>query len=285
MEIQSYAAISVDLEDWYQGLELPTESWWAYEKRLEIGTDYLLELFEDHSITATFFSLGVVAKEHPKILRKIASAGHEIGSHSLLHKKIYDLTPEEFRLEEIESKNQIEQVVGRSIFGFRAPYFSITPRSLWALEVLSELGYAYDSSMSPVSTWRYGIKNLVEGIYELPNGLCEFTPSTMSILGKRFGLGGAYLRIFPLYFTKRALRHDGKGLYLHPWEFDLHQPRVKISHIPRFTHYFNLKTTFSKLSQLVESTKFISIESMIKRYKSTCNIRSLSLDALEKRDY
>jgi Domain of unknown function (DUF3473) len=144
------------------------------------------------------------------------------------------------------------------------------------------LGYSYDSSISPVTTWRYGVKNLNEGLYELPNGLCEFTPSTMSFFRKKLGLGGAYLRIFPLLFTKRALRQDGKGLYLHPWEFDIDQPRIKVGLIPRFTHYCNLKTTGSKLSQLLEMTKFIAIESMIERYKNLGNVIPLSLDNLEK---
>lgn len=280
MQSKGLAAISVDLEDWYQGLELPLESWGSYEKRIQIGTEVLLEIFDKNSVKATFFALGIVAKEHPKILQKIADAGHEIGSHSLFHKKIYELTPKQFKSEEIESKDLIEQVIGSRIFGFRAPYFSITNQSLWALEVLSELGYEYDSSISPVKTWRYGIKGVSEGIYEIENGMYEFTPSTMSVFGKKLGVGGAYMRLLPLAFTKRALSSGARGLYLHPWELDPHHPRINISYLPRFTHYVNLKSTKAKLSYLVETFRFLPIKAVIEAERKIKRFKPLTFDDL-----
>ena len=241
-------AFSVDVEDWYQGIELPLESWVGKENRIDIGLSKILNLLAERNIKATFFALGAVAKSNPKSIRFIAEQGHEIGSHTMNHEKIYDLNPTEFLKQEQECKKILEDTSESNVNGFRAPYFSITTQSLWALDILAQLGYTYDSSISPMQTWRYGIAGTKPGIYQLKSGLFEFTPSLGSFCSHSYGVGGAYLRIYPYKLTKAALKKSAaNGLpgmfYVHPWELDPKHPKVKIGLKPFVTHYSRLEST------------------------------------------
>jgi polysaccharide deacetylase family protein (PEP-CTERM system associated) len=261
-------AFSVDVEDWYQGIELPLEAWAGKENRVDVGLSKVLELLNENNVKATFFTLGAVAKSNPKSIRSIAEQGHEIASHTMYHEKIYDLEPAKFLHQERECKKILEDVSESKVEGFRAPYFSITNQSLWALDVLRELGYAYDSSISPMQTWRYGIAGTEPGIYQLNSGLIEFTPSLGNFCSHSYGVGGAYLRIYPYKLTKAALKKSAEigssGMfYVHPWELDPKHPKLKIGLKPFITHYTRLGSTVPKLKKLLSDFQFTTVRQAI----------------------
>jgi polysaccharide deacetylase family protein (PEP-CTERM system associated) len=261
-------AFSVDVEDWYQGIELPLEAWVGKENRVDIGLSKVLELLNEKNVKATFFTLGAVAKSNPKSIRFIAEQGHEVASHTMYHEKIYDLEPAKFLQQERECKKILEDVSESKVEGFRAPYFSITNQSLWALDVLRELGYAYDSSISPMQTWRYGIAGTEPGIYQLNSGLIEFTPSLGNFCSHSYGVGGAYLRIYPYKLTKAALKKSAEigssGMfYVHPWELDPKHPKLKIGLKPFITHYTRLGSTVPKLKKLLSDFQFTTVRQAI----------------------
>jgi len=261
-------AFSVDVEDWYQGIELPLEAWVGKENRVDIGLSKVLEILSEKNVKATFFTLGAVAKSNPKSIRFIAQQGHEIASHTMYHEKIYDLEPTNFLKQERECKAILEDTSESKVEGFRAPYFSITNQSLWALDILAELGYTYDSSISPMQTWRYGIAGTEPGIYQLNSDLIEFTPSLGNFCSHSYGVGGAYLRIYPYKLTKAALKKSAdSGLpgmfYVHPWELDPKHPRVKIGLKPFITHYTRLGSTVPKLKKLLSDFQFTTVRQAI----------------------
>ena len=276
-------AFSVDVEDWYQGIELPLEAWIGRENRVDIGLTKMLDLLAERNIKATFFTLGAVAKSNPKSIRFIADQGHEIGSHTMSHEKIYDLKPTEFLKQEQECKKILEDISESRINGFRAPYFSITTQSLWALDILVQLGYTYDSSISPMQTWRYGIAGTKPGIYQLKSGLIEFTPSLGSFCSHSYGVGGAYLRIYPYKLTKAALKQStANGLpgmfYVHPWELDPKHPRLKIGLKPFITHYSRLGSTVPKLKKLLTDFQFTTVQQAIDFELAKGSLKVLNVD-------
>ncbi len=253
--------LSFDVEDWYQGIEMPMATWDRFSPRLERGIDRILELLDKSDVHATFFILGYAADRHPDLVSRIAGAGHEIGTHGYAHEKIYDLDPERFRADLRRSLDAIQSVTGRRVLGHRGPFFSITRHSLWALDILAEEGLRYDSSIYPGSNYRYGIPGYPEEIRVLSGGLLECPVSTFPLLGRRAGIGGAYLRLLPARITAagvRSLNRRGRpaGLYLHPWEFDPDHPRVRFRRRAMLTHYANLGSTEPKLKRLLAEFSF-----------------------------
>ena len=281
--MQPRHAFSVDVEDWYQGIELPFEAWVGKENRIDIGLLKILDLLGERNIRATFFTLGAVAKSNPKSIRSITKYGHEIASHTMNHEKIYDLIPTEFLKQEKECKKILEDVSESKVNGFRAPYFSITTQSLWALDILVQLGYTYDSSISPMQTWRYGIAGTKPGIYQLKSGLIEFTPSLGNFCSHSYGVGGAYLRIYPYKLTKAALKQSTvNGLpgmfYVHPWELDPKHPRLKIGLKPFITHYSRLGSTVPKLKKLLTDFQFTTVQQAIDFELAKGSLKVLNVD-------
>lgn len=258
--------ISIDVEDWYQGIEKPTETWGSFEHRAHIGISRILELLHKHECRTTFFILGKVAEEWPDIVRLIHREGHELGTHGYSHEKVYNLSPDRFRRELRYSMSLVQDITGEPVIGHRAPYFSITNSSLWALDILTEQGIKYDSSIHPVLNWRYGIPNAdrTATIIETGNGyrLLEIPVSTYPLPKINLPVGGgAYLRIYPYWFQRLLLRRlerrgEHIGLYLHPWELDPEHPRIKLPLKVSATHYFNLKSTYSKLDALLTDFEF-----------------------------
>ena len=276
-------AFSVDVEDWYQGIELPLKAWVGKENRVDIGLSKILDLLAERDIRATFFTLGAVAKSNPKSIRSITKYGHEIASHTMNHEKIYDLKPTEFLKQEQECKKILEDISESKVSGFRAPYFSITTQSLWALDILAQLGYTYDSSISPMQTWRYGIAGTKPGIYQLKSGLIEFTPSLGSFCSHSYGVGGAYLRIYPYKLTKAALKQSTtNGLpgmfYVHPWELDPKHPRLKTGLKPFITHYSRLGSTVPKLKKLLTDFQFTTVQQAIDFELAKGSLKVLNVD-------
>lgn len=264
-------AISVDVEDYFHPSELasaaPPDRWAGLPSRVEPATRRILHLFAEHNVRATFFILGWVADRHPALIRDIAAAGHEIGCHSYWHRLVYDLSPEEFRDDTERACRAIEAACGIRPRAYRAPSFSITRRSWWALEVLASLGFTIDSSIYPIVHDRYGVPGFPRHAspVETPAGTLLEAPVATVHLGKGQVApvgGGGYLRLLPYRYTSAGLRRlnwverQPACLYFHPWEIDPAQPRLALGAIARFRTYFGLSRMESKLRRLLSDFSF-----------------------------
>jgi polysaccharide deacetylase family protein (PEP-CTERM system associated) len=259
-------AFTVDVEDYFQVTAFETTisraTWDDLPSRVVESTQRLLGLLARHEVRGTFFVLGWVARKFPGLVREIHAAGHEIGSHSFWHRLIYTQSAAEFRADLRQSKELLEDITGTPVTAFRAPSFSITRRSLWALQVLVEEGFTTDSSVFPTRHDRYGIPGARPDIHTLntPAGpLLEFPPSVAR--WSRMALpagGGGYFRLYPYSLTRGLLGHINRRerrpfmFYVHPWEVDPEQPRLGVgSPWSRFRHYVNLASTERKLDRLL----------------------------------
>lgn len=271
--------MTVDVEDYFHvsafdGL-LPRDRWETQESRVCANTDTLLGIFEDARVEATFFVLGWVAERHPDLVRRIARAGHEVASHGYAHRLVYDLTPAQFREDLRRSKQVLESAAGVEVLGYRAPSYSITPKSLWAIDVLIAEGFGYDASIFPIHHDRYGIPVSARHPYtiERPNGCLTEVPGSTARVGP-FNLpvaGGGYFRILPYEWTRwgiaRLNRREQRAaiFYLHPWEVDPAQPRLSGGLLSRFRHYRNLDKTEHRLRQLLRDFAFQPMRSLLSR--------------------
>lgn len=280
-------AFTVDFEDWYQGVEIPIHSWGNYATRLEIGANRILNLLEKHHTKATFFVLGWIGEKYPNLIKEISNRGHEIGSHGYSHEKIYYLTHEQFREEIRKTKKILEDITGQKVISFRAPFFTVTSKTLWALEILAEEGYTIDCSISPVKTWRYGIADSPKEIYRVtPSGITEFPVSAFGFLTKDWGIGGAYFRIFPYTFTrsffvKREKENNPGMFYIHPWEYDHEHPRIKFEWKAMLTHYKNLHRTLPLTEKLLSEFTFTTVSNIVNEYQKSHAIRTVPADVLK----
>ncbi len=264
-------AFTVDLEDWYQGIGLDISEWNKHEKRIRVGHDKLLKLFSKKKVKATYFILGKIMEEHPDIIKEIISEGHEIGCHTYQHKAIYNMTPEDFK-KEMQQCNELIKTFNTSYTGFRAPFFSIDRRNLWALDILKEEGFRYDSSIYPGDNKRTGIPGYPVNIHKLENNLWEAPISTFKILTFDPGLGGAYFRILPYPLFRHKMRQINKSrpgiFYIHPWELDPDHPYIPgLSKRIQYTHYYNLKSTEIKIEKLLNDFDFVPLIDIIENVK------------------
>lgn len=266
-------AMTVDVEDYFHvsafdGI-VPRTRWETLESRVERNTDRLLAIFDEAGVTATFFVLGWVAERFPQLVRRIAQQRHEVASHGYAHRLVYDMTPGMFREDIQRSKDLLESAAGRAVEGYRAPSYSITPRSLWALDVLIEAGFKYDASIFPIHHDRYGIPLSPRHPYCLtrPCGsIIEAPASTVRWGVLNFPVaGGGYFRILPYQWTKWGIARINRDeqrpaiFYMHPWEIDPDQPRLTGSLLSRFRHYRNLGETEGRLRRLLEDFRFASM--------------------------
>ncbi len=265
---------SVDVEDYFQ-VEAFTSvversSWENYATRVEANTDRVLELLARRGVRGTFFVLGWVASRYPGIVRAIASQGHEIASHGMTHRLIYRQSVDEFRRETIDSKALLEDQCQKPVIGYRAATYSITKQSLWALDVLCDAGFLYDSSIFPVWHDKYGIPDAPRLPHRMktPNDqeIVEYPITVLQRGGVRIPIaGGGYFRLFPYAFTKWALKsvnRDGQDFvfYMHPWEIDPDQPRIPDASMKsRFRHYLNLRRCEPRLEQLLADFPFCTM--------------------------
>lgn len=274
-------AFTIDVEDWYQGIAVKEKTKASAERRLHYGLIALLELLAEHGVTGTFFWLGPAAIEYPHLVRQVADAGHEIGCHGWSHDLIYTMTPQRFRDETMQASSVIADLIGKPVTAYRAAYFSITRKSLWALEILVELGFQYDSSIFPIQNWRYGIPDFeprpqqvntpAGAIYEMPISVRRFLGRSLPVSG------GAYFRLYPYLITHsnfRAAEREGCPVvfYLHPWELDPDHPRVPFHWKARLTHYINLRSTKQKLRQLLQEVSFAPLGKVLENEISKCRI-------------
>jgi len=314
--------LSIDLEDYYMVSAFESvvrrKDWDRYESRIERNSRIILKILSESEsntpqyenrntafctqhpvsgVKATFFCLAWIAEKYPALIKEIASHGHEIASHGCDHRLVYHMTPDQFRADVRKSKKILEDITGKEVIGYRAPSYSITEKSLWALRILAEEGYRYDSSIFPIYHDRYGIPaaprypfvigpnngwdlssaellnvhdmNFKKKFGPSPNCdvIIEFPISTTSIIGVNAPVsGGGYFRLLPYAVIKRALRKINKQegtpfiIYLHPWEIDPGQPRLSnISMLSKFRHYINLGKTASKLRTLLSDFSFSTV--------------------------
>lgn len=257
-------AMTVDVEDYFQVSAFEThvarDSWDRTATRVEANMDRILELFAQHEVKATFFTLGWVAQRHPGIVRQIVENGHELASHGWQHTRVTEQTPHEFREDIRKTRRLLEDMGGVAVRGYRAASYSIGAGNLWALDVLADEGYAYSSSIAPIRHDLYGMPEAPRFSFRAADDrLTEIPVTTVPLLGRNINCGGGgWFRLFPYAFSRWALRRinarDGQSahFYFHPWEIDPQQPRVEgIGARTRLRHYLNLHRMESRLQRLL----------------------------------
>ena len=270
-------AISVDVEDYFQvqafATRISREDWGSFPSRVIDNTERLLDLFDEAHAKGTFFVLGWVARRHPELVRHIASRGHEVASHGVTHRMITELSPAEFRAEAVESRLLLENLCGARVIGFRAPSYSVNRETLWALEVLRDSGYEYDSSIYPIRRRRYGYPDgpvVPARIAAGDRDIAEFPLPSVPLGPLRFPvLAGAYLRLLPTWVSLAAaeyhrLRRIPLVVNVHPWEIDPDQPTVGFSRLAKWTHYARLDRTDRILRRVLRLGRFSTIEARLR---------------------
>jgi len=267
-------AMTVDVEDYFQvsAFEpyIAREDWERLPCRVERNTDRILELFAEHGIHATFFTLGWVAERYPGLIRRIVAAGHELACHGYEHVRVSQQSPAEFRVDVDKSRAILEDAGGVPVKGYRAASYSIGAVNLWALEVLADLGFIYSSSIYPVQHDLYGMPEAPRFAFRPDNApkLLEIPVTTVAVGERKLPAGGGgYFRLFPYTLSQWAIRHvnesDGQAavFYFHPWEIDPEQPRqTGIGWKTRFRHYLNLDRMESRLRRLLRDFRWDTME-------------------------
>lgn len=275
-------AMTIDVEDYFHvsafdGV-VPRSQWDRLESRVCANTERLLDLFADHNVRATFFVLGWVAERHPALIGRIAAAGHEVASHGFGHRLVYDQTAAAFREDVRRAKAVVEQAAGTAVRGYRAPSYSIVPRSLWALDILIEEGYTYDSSIFPIRHDRYGIPVSGRHAYVIDRKagrIVEAPATTAQLSGMNLPVaGGGYFRLLPYAWTRWGISRVNAAeqrpaiFYLHPWEIDPDQPRLPAGLMSRVRHYRNLDQTEVRLRRLLNDFSWGTMRSILPSFAS-----------------
>ncbi|MFH1023643.1 MAG: XrtA system polysaccharide deacetylase [Planctomycetota bacterium] len=276
-------ALTFDIEEYFHAHNLEgvvsRGDWEGLPGRAAEHTRLILRLLREHGVRATFFVLGWVAERHPDVVREIVGEGHEVGSHGHEHRPLCRQRPGEFLRDLDRSCEAIRSALVGSdaprclLHGYRAPSFSITRETTWALDLLRQRGFRYDSSIFPISFHdRYGFPGAERHAHRIQEELWEFPISTLRILGKNWPVaGGGYLRLMPYGWTRWAIRRinlrgEPAVIYLHPWEFDPKQPVVRgLPALARFRHYVNLARTESRLRRLLRDFRFAPLSEVYAR--------------------
>lgn len=289
-------AMTVDVEDYFQVAALAPnirfEDWDKWPLRVEANTHAILDLFDEKNTTATFFILGWIAERVPNLIKEIQVRGHEIACHGMTHQLIYNQTPDVFLEETISSKKLLEDITGEAVNGYRAASYSVTPQSLWALEILIDAGFTYDSSIFPIRHDRYGMPgaplNIHTAIASENKQITEFPLTSAKLFGKQLPVaGGGYFRIYPYWFTRTMLKRAAMEVeqpfifYLHPWEVDPGQPKVVgASALSRFRHYTNLKRCLPRLTTLLDDFEFTTVSDVILTYTNQSQVQTFDYQKL-----
>lgn len=287
-------ALSFDVEEHFQVAAFWSDErrrkWDSYESRVERNVDKILTLLSLQGIRATFFVLGWVARKQPHLVKAIARQGHEIASHGFGHELITSQEPGQFREDVRKSKDILEDISGTPVHGYRAPSFTITAQTQWALPILVEEGYFYDSSIFPVLHDRYGMPGANPRCHRIETAsgpLWEVPPSTIKLGALRLPIaGGGYFRLYPYLILRSLLKRaaaEGHPLimYLHPWELDPGQPRMEGSLMSRFRHYLNLNKTEERLRQLISDFRFAPIREAVEAVGAFCAAKENLTKAVE----
>jgi polysaccharide deacetylase family protein (PEP-CTERM system associated) len=287
--------LSFDVEEHYRieaaaDLPVPAALKEHCRGRVDLTTRWLLDALGRHDVKATFFVVGQIARDNPALVRAIHRAGHEVASHSWDHRRVHHFTPASFRADVCKSRDALEQVTGAAVVGFRAPTFSIVRETAWALDVLAEVGMAYDSSVYPVRHDRYGVPRAPRVPF-LARGrrhaILELPPATWRVLGINVPTGGGgYFRLFPLWLLERTLRQVARKcwpavamLYFHPWEFDPEQEQLPLRRLSRFRTYVGIQRTRGRLGSLLSRYRFTRAMDVARKLASWCPGLSADLEA------
>ena len=276
--MERLSAFTIDVEDYFQvsafGQAVSPDNWDSFELRVEQNTHKILNICDEIGIKGTFFTLGWVAQRVPQLVKEISQRGHEIASHGYSHQLIYKQTPEVFKKETVDSKSILEDLAQTEVVGYRAASYSITRKSLWALDILSDAGFKYDSSIFPVHHDTYGIPDSPQKPYHIKTqsgaSLIEF-PLSAAPLGKlRMPVaGGGYFRLYPYWMfdslVKRFMKETDAPyvFYLHPWEVDPDQPRIEASLLSKFRHYNNLDKCETRLKKFLRAHQFTTMQEVL----------------------
>jgi polysaccharide deacetylase family protein (PEP-CTERM system associated) len=273
-------ALTFDIEEYFHAEvfahTLRPEEWPGLASRVVDTTERLLDILDYANARATFFVLGWIAERYPALVQDIAARGHEIACHGYGHQMINRQSRLEFAKDLQRAKTAIEDAAGTAVIGYRAPTFSVVRDTLWSLEVLRESGFLYDSSIFPIVHDRYGIPDAPRFPHRVPitngHGIAEFPLSTISVLGRRLPVaGGGYFRLLPYRVTRWAIQHINARehqpaiVYLHPWELDVHQPRVRVGWLSRLRHSVNIHSTEGKLRRLLADFRFAPVRDILVR--------------------
>ena len=276
---------TIDLEDWYHP-EFVTKFVLAHQRedQVEEAVKPLLELLDKHKVRATFFVLGQVAERHPELIEKIYEEGHEIASHGYLHKRLHELSKEKFEDDLRKSTNLLESLIKEKIIGFRAPSYSIDKDTIWALDVLENLGYRYDSSVFPLRLRKkslYGVRNaplypyspskedITKESKDENRKIIEFPLSAVKFAGVKIPVaGGAYLRLFPAWFLRLAIKKINKEkrpaiIYVHPWETYEKTPRIKLPFPHKQITYYGIGSSLKKVESLLKNFRFGTVKDVL----------------------
>jgi len=275
--------LTFDIEEWYHANYAgyaPSKKDLAAPTNLDALVDRFLELCSFYKVKATFFVVGSVAKRKPHIVKSIIQHGHEVASHSYNHELVYAMTPKQFEQDAVRSKNVLEDITGKRVYGYRAPSWSVREECLlWYYSALQKHGYRYSSSVFPLKTFLYGIPNaprfaFIPQVGDTPHQLLEIPCSTSKILGKTFGFsGGFYMRCIPQFFIERWTRELNTSghstiFYLHPREIDLFQPKIALPFFQSFLHYYGVDGCEAKLTHIMQTFQK-SLQHTMKEYTQT----------------
>lgn len=271
-------ALSVDVEEYYHSIEFetafPGEERCTLPSRVEESTERVLALLSTLGVHATFFTVGQIAEAHPKLIRQVSEAGHEVACHSYRHELVSRQAPEEFRCDLRRAKVILEDLTGKAVIGYRAPNYSIGAAQAWAYDILLEEGFLYDSSIYPILHDRYGWPNAPRFPHEVRNNglqkLIEFPIGTTRVLGRNLPIGGGgYFRVFPVgWFQNRIQRvnkHEGQPVmfYFHPWELDRQQPYPSMPWYHSLRHYVGIERLEAKLRRLLQDCHFSTVRDVL----------------------
>lgn len=274
-------ALTIDVEDYFHVTaferQIKPSEWDTYPLRVEGNTLRILDMLDEFALRATFFVLGWVAERLPSLIKEIQRRGHEIACHGYGHQLVYRLSPEEFRRDVSRAKNILESICGERVYGYRAPSYSVTAKSLWALDILVEEGFSYDSSIFPINHDIYGIPGGKRFPHEISTHAGKIQEFPISTFALNFGgwksripiAGGGYLRLFPATLVKGAISSINNQerqpaiVYFHPWEIDPLQPRIQTGLKSRFRHYLNLQRMELKIRFLLHNLRFSSVREIL----------------------
>ena len=274
-------ALTIDVEDYFQVTtfegSVKRESWDSYPVRVVDDTVRILDILDSFGVHATFFVLGWVALKSASLIKEIHRRGHEVASHGYDHRLIYKIGPEKFREDIVKSKKILEDICGHGVIGYRAPTYSITDKSQWALEILREEGFLYDSSIFPIIHDLYGMPHADRFPHDIKTRAGVIKEFPLSTIEFGFGrgrcripiAGGGYLRLIPLILIKKAIEHINTRekqtvvIYFHPWEIDPDQPRIKANLVSSFRHYINLNKTIEKIKGLLSDFRFDTMRNVL----------------------
>lgn len=276
---QMINAMTVDVEDYFHVAafeeNIAPTNWSDLELRVEKNTFRLLELFSEHKVKSTFFTLGWVAERCPNLIKAIVDQGHELASHSYAHQRASTQTQQEFRDDLAKSKQILEDAAGQAIIGYRAPSFSVNDSNTWVYDILMELGFEYSSSTYPIEHDLYGVPNWPRFKYERPESfenkkIIEIPVPTSRKNGKNTGIGGGgYFRLYPYWLSKKRIdaylkvEQQPYSFYFHPWEIDPQQPKVAGATLKsKLRHYLNLSKMEGKVVRLLEDYQWDTMKSV-----------------------